>query len=114
MARLYTNENFDQRAVRALRALGHDVLTTHEAGKSGQGIPDDDVLRYAAQEDRVLLTINRKDFIKLHKETRGGHSGIVACTQDGDFARLANSIHAELEKEPNPSGKLIRVYRPAS
>lgn len=43
MARLYANENFPVDVVRELRALGHDVLTTHDVGKSNQGIEDDAV-----------------------------------------------------------------------
>jgi hypothetical protein len=33
-ARLCSNENFPLPAVEALRRLGRDVLTTHDAGKS--------------------------------------------------------------------------------
>jgi hypothetical protein len=32
MARFYSNENFPRRAVQALRELGHEVLTSLEAG----------------------------------------------------------------------------------
>ncbi len=40
MARLYSDENFPFEVVEHLRAQGHDVLTTHDAGKSNQGIED--------------------------------------------------------------------------
>jgi predicted nuclease of predicted toxin-antitoxin system len=56
MARLYANENFPLDVVRELRALGHDVVTTHDVGKSNQGIEDDAVLRYATDNDRCLIT----------------------------------------------------------
>ena len=39
MLRLYANENFPQPVVEALRRLGHDVLTTHDAGRSGRRCP---------------------------------------------------------------------------
>ena len=35
MARLYANENFPRQVVAALRANGHDVLTTVEAVEPG-------------------------------------------------------------------------------
>jgi len=38
------------------------------------------------------LTINRKDFIDLHKnyhEAGATHAGIIVCTKDDDFKRLA-------------------------
>jgi hypothetical protein len=54
----YINENFPFQMVQALRILGHDVLTSLEAGNANQSIPDDQVLEYAAQDSRALLTIN--------------------------------------------------------
>ena len=36
VARLYANENFPKPVVEALRAMGHDALTTAEAGRSDQ------------------------------------------------------------------------------
>ena len=38
MAQLYANENFPLPVVEGLRRLGHDVLTSLEAGKAGQSI----------------------------------------------------------------------------
>lgn len=52
MASFYTNENFPIRVVQHLREMGHDVLTSHEAGKANQRIPDHEVLAYAAELDR--------------------------------------------------------------
>lgn len=36
MARLYSNENFPLAMVIALRQLGHDALTSKEAGQANQ------------------------------------------------------------------------------
>lgn len=69
MARLYGDENFPLPVVLELRRLGHDVLTTHEAGKSGQSIPDADVLTFASEEKRAVLTLNRLHFIRLHQSS---------------------------------------------
>lgn len=88
MARLYTNENLRRRIVEELRALGHDVLTSFEAGNANLGIPDDEVLDFARSNNRIVVTFNRKDFIHLHKENPN-HSGIVVCTEDKDYAGLA-------------------------
>jgi hypothetical protein len=43
MALLYTNENFPLPVVVELRHLGHDVLTTQEAGEAGKSVPDEQV-----------------------------------------------------------------------
>jgi len=111
MARLYANENFPLPAVEELRRLGHDTLTSHEAGKSGQATLDEDVLRFAGSENRVLLTLNRKHFIRLHT-TSPDHAGIIVCTIDDDFRALAHRIHAAIGSAANLSGQLIRVNRP--
>lgn len=34
MAAIYSNENFPKRVVEELRRLGHDVLTSYEAGRA--------------------------------------------------------------------------------
>ena len=47
MARLYANENIPLPVVERLRALVHDLLTTAEAGKANNRIPDDEVLEFA-------------------------------------------------------------------
>ena len=112
MAKIYTNENFPQRVVEALRQLGHDVLTTKESGKAGQAISDKDVLTFAKETGRVLVTFNRRHFVRLHLENPE-HAGIIICTIDLDFSGLANRIHAALQAQPEMSGKLLRVNQPA-
>ncbi|NTU65429.1 MAG: DUF5615 family PIN-like protein [Chloroflexi bacterium] len=111
MARLYSNENFPRQIVLALRAHGHDVLTALEAGLANQGIPDAEVLAYAARADRAVLTLNRRDFIRLHRE-QPDHAGISVCAQDPDVTGQAGRIHAALTAAGKPGGQLIRVNLP--
>ncbi len=113
MARLYSNENFPLQAVEALRGLGHDVLTSYESGKANQSIPDEEVLAFASDENRILLTLNRKHFIRLHLE-KPDHVGIVVSTYDPDFGALARRIHEALEIQTEMQGQLVRVNRPAT
>ena len=68
MARLYANENFPLPVVEALRALGHDILTVREAGHDNQRNSDEDVLSFAAIQGRAVITINRRDFVRLHRQ----------------------------------------------
>lgn len=111
MARLYSNENFPLPVVEALRQLGHDVLTVQEAGNAEAAISDPQVLAFASREERVLLTLNRKHFIRLHKEIPD-HFGIIVCTFDPDFERQAHRIDEALLIQASPTGRLIRVNRP--
>jgi hypothetical protein len=48
-ASLYADENVPRAVVAALRRLGDDVLTCHEAGNACKGIPDEEVLRFATE-----------------------------------------------------------------
>jgi hypothetical protein len=79
--RLYSNENFPLPGVLKLRRLGHDVLTVAEAGHAQQAIPDDEVLTFATSDSRAVPTINRKHFVRLHRE-HSEHAGIIVCTLD--------------------------------
>lgn len=111
MASLYANENFPRQGVEALRALGHDVLTTVEAGNAGRAIADEEVLAFAARAGRAVLTINRRDFIRLHARS-ADHAGIVVCTQDPDVAGQAQRIHDAISAMPTLARHLVRVNRP--
>jgi hypothetical protein len=99
MARCYANENFPLSTVEALRHLGHDVLTTAESGRAGQAIPDADVLAFAMAEQRIVVTLKRHHFIRLH-HTTPAHAGIVVCMFDPGFMALAHRIHTALEAQP--------------
>jgi len=110
MARLFADENFPLPAVEALRRLGHNVLTLHEAGKAQQSIPDDIVLRMASADGRAILTLNRKHFVQLHAK-QPAHAGIVVCTFDSDFEGQAHRIHGALQSLPQLTGQLVRVNR---
>jgi hypothetical protein len=111
MASLYANENFRYQVVRKLRQLGHDVLTAREAGRAGRKVPDADVLAYGIALRRAILTFNRRDFIKLHKQTPR-HSGIIVCTFDKDSGALAQRIHQSVQAASTLDGKLLRINRP--
>jgi hypothetical protein len=112
MARLYADENFDYPVVEYLRQFGHDVLTVQEAGQGGQRTADADVLAFAIQRGRAVLTFDRRDYRRLHRLTYP-HGGIIVCTRD-DFAALAARIHDALLMSPNLDNRLLRIIRPPS
>jgi hypothetical protein len=56
VARFDSNENIALPAVVELRRLGHDVLTSMDAGNANASVPDDEVLAFAAREGRILLS----------------------------------------------------------
>ncbi|UBF25586.1 DUF5615 family PIN-like protein [Kovacikia minuta CCNUW1] len=113
MARLYADEGFPRVVTELLRQLGHNMLTAQEAGQANQRIPDDQVLAFATDQGRAVLTINRDDFIRLHR-TSTNHAGIIVCTEDLDRQRLATQIHEAIVAEESLTGKLIRINRPSA
>ncbi len=111
MARFYADENFPLPVVEELRRLGQDVLTMYEDGKANQALSDEEVLALAHTMNRVVLTMNRKHFIRLHRQGEN-HSGIIVCTFDADFIGQAVRIHEAVEALPEIAGQLVRVNRP--
>jgi len=111
MIRSYSNENFPIPAVIELRRLGYDVLTIQETGQANQSLPDEDVLAFASNENRILLTLNRRHFIRLHHQGTN-HSGIVVCTFDPDFIALAHRIHKAIEAQDQLTNQLCRINLP--
>jgi uncharacterized protein with PIN domain len=111
MVKLYSNENFPLPVVKELREPGYDVLTIQETGKAEQSLADEEVLAFAIKEKRALLTLNRKHFIRLHKE-QPDHTGIIVCSFDPDFITQAHRIHKVLETQAQFPGQLIRINRP--
>jgi predicted nuclease of predicted toxin-antitoxin system len=56
VARFYADEGFPKVVTQLLRDRGHDVLTVQEAGQDNQRIPDDQVLQFATDQGRAVLT----------------------------------------------------------
>ena len=85
------------------------MLTTHDVGKSNQGIEDDAVLRFAVDSGRCVATINRKYFMRLHRSFPE-QAGIIACTENRDFGG-AHRVDEAIRLEGELAGKLVRVVR---
>ena len=64
-------------------------------------------------ETRILVTFNRRHFIRLHSDVPH-HEGIVVCTFDANFEALAERIHDSVKNLQNMTGQLIRVNRPSN
>jgi predicted nuclease of predicted toxin-antitoxin system len=112
MANFYADEQFPKATTIALRALGHNVLTVQEAGNGNLKIPDPEVLAFATAQNRAVLTLNRYDFIRLHQQSFN-HAGIIVCSENNDFERLAQKIHEAVCQLDYLNEQLIRVYRDA-
>jgi predicted nuclease of predicted toxin-antitoxin system len=121
MIKFYSNEHFPLDWVYELRKLGYDVLTSQEAGQANQSISDLDVLKFAQENERVVITLNRQDFIDLHKQAKN-HSGIIICKdfyqQEGFLKQkegyLEQTIFLHdflLNDNKSLKGRLIRIKK---
>lgn len=111
MAQLYADEDFPLPVVERLRQLGHDVVTSWEAGQANQAIEDADQFAFATSLGRAILTRNRRHFIPLHKRSTN-HAGIISITDDPDFDGQGGRIDAAIRANHSLAGQHVRVNRP--
>ena len=78
-----------------MTSIGYYISTVQAAGKANLQIPDEEVLAFAVNNGRAVLTRNRRDFIRLHL-ANSNHEGIIVCTEDSDFVGVANRINAAI------------------
>jgi hypothetical protein len=103
--RLYIDEDsMDQSFLQALRARGVDVRTAFDDGMVGHA--DDEQLRWATSQQRVLYSFNVGDFFQLHTAviTVGEtHAGIILVQQQrysvGDQMRAVLKVMAATSAE---------------
>jgi predicted nuclease of predicted toxin-antitoxin system len=115
MFRLYADENFEFPVIEKLREKGYDILTAREAENADRGIPDEEVLAFAIQEHRAVITLNYDDFRNLHKRD-SNHCGIVICTSTkkrDDRDKFAERIDLALRDKESLKNELIRVNLPS-
>ena len=108
--RFLADENFPFPVVEALRSFGDDVLTLKDLGKAGQALTDAAVLKLASDDERAVLTLNRKHFVRLHHSS-SDHSGIIVCLFDLDFDAQAERIRSAIAVQSSVAGQLLRINR---
>jgi predicted nuclease of predicted toxin-antitoxin system len=103
--RLLLDANLSPRGVGArLRETGHDVLALAE-DPGFEGLPDPQVLEFAAAEQRVLVTRNSRDFAPLARmwaEAGRSHAGIILIwTLDHSrFTEIVAGVERQLPQRP--------------
>jgi len=91
--RLVLDEHFSFRIAQQLRKRGRDVVAVAERAELRQ-MSDEDLLRWAHEHERAVVTENVQDFLPVHGEfLRQGepHSGIV-LTSPHRFPRSSAGI----------------------
>lgn len=102
--RLYLDEDVPVQIAPPLRALGFDVLTTREAGRLKAADPDQ--LDFAAREGRVVVTLNRADFVRFTRQfaIEGlSHAGVLILSRSfvrGDYGGMVRAIDRYVRDHP--------------
>ena len=123
VAPIYVDEDVDEDVARALAALGHDAISTRQAGNKGQR--DSEQLAFSGRERRVLVTCNRRDFEALHEawrvcarewnvSVRPLHHGILVVPNEReiDIHTIAVAINDKLRSGGSVADQIWR-WRPA-
>ena len=98
--RVYLDEDVDVLLSRLLAAQSVDCVTTVEVGRLGRA--DENQLRFASQEGRIVVTHNRLDYERLAVAWHGvkAHAGIVLAMRRSDTHALCRRVLATLTLFP--------------
>ena len=112
MSRILADENIPLALSQALRAANHDVQSIHDLRL--QGASDEDVLKAANQDSRILLTADKDFGLILELGPLAGHGKVILLRyQILDWGKIAAELTATLAATPeeftNNSALLIVV-----
>jgi uncharacterized protein with PIN domain len=100
--RFLLDEDVSPEVAVVARGLGLDAVSVHEIARTG--LSDEDQLVYAANQQRVLVTRNRDDFIALTRSfyaTNRTHHGVLVFPRtlpNNKPAAMAHAISAWLDR----------------
>lgn len=95
-ARFLADTNVPVKIIHSLRGLGYNTVTMQNVENTSQPenpMDDDQVLDYATQHKRTVVTLNKKHFKKL-REDNVTHYGIIICRTDDEEHKRAKEIDA--------------------
>jgi hypothetical protein len=99
----------------ALRQRGHDVRAANEERELDR-LGDPDLLALAAQEQRILITGNIKDFIPITQslaKIKRHHAGLILIPHHihyGQFGRILTGLQGAFAEVPLQEDWLDRVH----
>jgi len=108
--RFYADENLPRAIIEELRRLDYDVLTSYEAQQANKSISEEKVLKFAQERNKIIITLNRDDFVSLHQQGEA-HSGII-CKDNRDYKGQVQVIDEFiLQDDRSLQGRLIRIKK---
>ena len=109
--RFLLDEDLSPEVSATARGLGVDAVSVHENDR--RGLKDEEQLRYAATQDRVFVTRNRDDFIRLTLaffQTGEPHCGLLIVPRslpNHQPERIAHALKRWLERAGDPGTHFI-------
>lgn len=91
--KLLLDEHYSPTIAVQLRERGHDVLAVSESRELRE-LPDEELLRWAQRERRVVVTENVRDFMVLHRAFLNlgeMHAGLI-FTSPRTFPRRIDAV----------------------
>lgn len=93
------------RIARALRERGHDVRAADEE-RDLDGLEDEHLLQLAADDRRVMITFDVKDFTVIARRWAEGDKthaglGIVVGIDHGEFGTILDALSRHISARPN-------------
>jgi len=96
MSRILSDENIPLALTQALRTASHDVLSIHDLGL--QGASDEDVLKAANKDARILLTADKDFGAILELGPLAGRGRVILLRyQILDWNKIATELTTTLE-----------------
>ena len=64
--RFYADENLPRAIIEELRQLDYDVLTSYEAQQANKSISDENVLKFAQERNKLIITLKNSTELRCH------------------------------------------------
>ena len=112
LGRLFADAMMPIQIVHALRRLGYEVQTVQQfqgTSRPEVSLSDEAVLEAAIQFQATVITMNGKDFARIHCAAHHTHNGIIICNESADYEKRAKEIEEVLKASKPLTGKLISI-----
>lgn len=109
--RFLLDEDVNPAVAEISRGLGLDVLSVHEIDR--RGFQDEDQLRFSTSQQRVFITRNRDDFIRLtilFFQTGKSHPGVLIVPRSLPNhlpERIAHALRRWQERPIDPGAGFV-------
>ena len=110
MRLLFADEHVPVAIISELVERGASVLTLTELGLKDLGIEDREVLEIATSYQSTVITFNRKDYLKLHRQGIS-HGGIILCKYNTPFPMLIDKVYRLLDTEEYFDNQVFRIVQ---